>query len=154
MANDLRDALQARLKLRHLMLYATEFENSMDRENTQPLYFCLELIPKIESTHQLGTHVPGAYDKTSQATLASTMPPRDLVKFTLEKALTKFTAMCSWLGYIYFILNPTTPSNMLVGLYSATVFLDPAQRGFRTLYATQCPWIHSHQCMYVACFRP
>lgn len=123
-ANDLRGALQARLQLRHLIMYGTELENCMRRENTQPWHLCLDMIPKIESTHQLSTHVPGAYGKMSQATLAPNMPPRDLVEGSFEEALTKFAALCRGFEYIYFILNFTTQSNMLVGLHSVTVCLD------------------------------
>ena len=144
MADDLRDALQARLQLRHLMLYGTELENSMTRENTQPWHFCLELVSKIESTHQLGTHVPGAYGKMSQPILASTMPPRDLVEAPFEEVLTKFSALCRGLEYIYFILYFTTPFNMIVGRYSLTVCLVIAKQSLRILYATQFPSIHSH----------
>ena len=82
------DGLLARLRLRRHFLAAAEKPKDLKRPDTtrEAWKSCIELLPTIEATHDLGTAVEEAFSAKLQRKLASTMPPRPIVELNFQDA--------------------------------------------------------------------
>lgn len=87
-SDDLREALDQRLQLRSCFLDATECPKHVREPDVarKPWLQCLDLLPAIKSSHELGRSVDEAFSAKLQRKLASTMPPRPIVQLKFEDA--------------------------------------------------------------------
>ncbi|RSL98489.1 hypothetical protein CEP52_010296 [Fusarium oligoseptatum] len=87
-SDEIREALDRRLQLRSLFLDATQCPQHMREPDVarKPWLEALELLPSIKSSHSLGRPVDEAFSAKLQRKLASTMPPRPIVKLEFDDA--------------------------------------------------------------------
>ncbi|KAH7321111.1 Mak10 subunit, NatC N-terminal acetyltransferase-domain-containing protein [Stachybotrys elegans] len=87
-ADQIVDALLARLELRRALLEAAECVQHMKEPGQmgEPWKKGLEILPRIKSTQGLGKPVDEAFSAKLQMKLASTMPPRPIVKIGFDDA--------------------------------------------------------------------
>ena len=86
--DDVADALISRLYLRSVFLTATESPQYMKEPSKAkaPWDEALRILPRIGTTHSLGTAVDDAFSMKLQRKLASTMPPRPIVQLNFDDA--------------------------------------------------------------------
>lgn len=86
--DEIKMALDRRLELRRHFLDATECAEHMDDLELarKPWKDALTILQEIKSTHPLGKAVDAAFSTKLQRKLASTMPPRPIVKLSFEDA--------------------------------------------------------------------
>ncbi|KAG5993260.1 hypothetical protein E4U43_003559 [Claviceps pusilla] len=86
--DDVADALVSRLDLRSVFLTATASPQSMKEPSIAkaPWDKALQILPRISTTHSLGTPVDDAFSMKLQRKLASTMPPRPIVQLEFDDA--------------------------------------------------------------------
>ncbi|KAG6021881.1 hypothetical protein E4U41_002371 [Claviceps citrina] len=88
MPDGVADALVSRLHLRNVFLDATESPQYMKEPSKAraPWDEALQILPRIGTTHSLGTAVDDAFSSKLQRKLASTMPPRPIVQLKFDDA--------------------------------------------------------------------
>lgn len=88
MSDELLQALDRRLELRYAFLNATESPQHIKEPELarKPWLDALATLPEIDSSHSLGKSVDEAFSTKLQRKLASTMPPRPIVKLSFEDA--------------------------------------------------------------------
>ncbi|KAG6157516.1 hypothetical protein E4U37_007270 [Claviceps purpurea] len=93
--DDVADALVSRLDLRMVFLEAMESPRHMrDVSRARaPWDNGLELLSRIETTHCLATAVDDAFSMKLQRKLASTMPPRPIVRLEFQDAFGHFSRL-------------------------------------------------------------
>ncbi|KAG5932158.1 hypothetical protein E4U53_001457 [Claviceps sorghi] len=86
--DDVADALVSRLNLRSVFLTATESPQYMKEPSKAkaPWDEALQILPRIDTTHSLGSAVDDAFSMKLQRKLASTMPPRPIVQLKFDDA--------------------------------------------------------------------
>ncbi|KAF2731433.1 Mak10-domain-containing protein [Polyplosphaeria fusca] len=89
-----RDAIIARLNFRKDFLSALDLECSLDFIDRYWPPVIANLDP-INTTHQLGKAVPGAFSFKIQRRLASTVPPRPTVELDFSDAFSKLKQLCT-----------------------------------------------------------
>lgn len=89
------EGLHARLQLRHIFLEAAESpENKRDVAKAQaPWIEAEDVLPIIQRTHALAKGVDEAFSAKLQRKLASTMPPRPIVKLEFKDAFAHLSRM-------------------------------------------------------------
>lgn len=131
----LRDAIRCRLVLRRHLLYALDEEEDLRAKLTKHFTSCLALVPSLIESVSLGKRVPEAFSEKLQRKLASTVPPRPIVKINFEDALAHLKRLCQDAVNLQEVLDYRGPHNlrvrMLVFLFCLTCltclgcFVDP-----------------------------
>ena len=82
------DGLLARLRLREAFMEAAwcDLDTSPADTSKEPWEYALRQLSQIKSTHVAAEPVPEAFSVKLQRKLASTMPPRAIVKIELDEA--------------------------------------------------------------------
>ena len=82
------EALSSRLKLRDMFLSAAECPQFVAQPDLarRPWEAALTLLPTIKATHNLSKPVDESFSVKLQRKLASTVPPRPIVKLSFENA--------------------------------------------------------------------
>ncbi|KAI0456014.1 Mak10-domain-containing protein [Xylaria acuta] len=109
-------ALSSRLRLRIAFLDAVDLSvtRSDTSENTKlPWVQLRDLINDIENQHVLGKPVPEAFSTKLQRRLASTMPPRPMVKLSFEESITHFKRFFQNGNEVIDVLQYTDPQSLL-----------------------------------------
>ena len=89
-------AIRKRLNFREAMLLAVNLDNGND-ENTRidAWRACLQILPTIQQTWVLGSRVDAAFSAKIQRRLASSVPPRPVVKISFEDAHSLLGRICA-----------------------------------------------------------
>ena len=110
----LKDALISRLELRRQILSAVQIDDILDPQKASFWGRCVDILPTLKSTTQLGTSVDQSFSIKTQRRLASTVPPRPLVKISFDNALVYLTELCQYGKDIYGVLDYHSGPNLLV----------------------------------------
>ncbi|KAI6781851.1 N-alpha-acetyltransferase 35 [Emericellopsis cladophorae] len=88
LGGEISEALSSRLKLRDIFLSAAECPQFVAQPDLarQPWETALMLLPTIKATHGLSKQVDESFSVKLQRKLASTVPPRPIVKLSFENA--------------------------------------------------------------------
>lgn len=120
-SEEIRQGLSARLKLRRIFLEAAESpENKRDFAKAQaPWIEGVDILPIIEKTHTLAKDVDEAFSAKLQRKLASTMPPRPIVKLDFKEAFAHFSRMFEDGREVVNVLKYTDSQCLLVPIHSS-----------------------------------
>lgn len=111
------DALLNRLKLRKALLTAVTLDVDVkERTQTKSWEQCLELLPTLSRTKDVGLTVESSFSAKIQRRLASSVPPRPIVNVSFEDACTYLTKLCQYGAEAYRILDFHSSSNISVSL--------------------------------------
>lgn len=114
-SDELRTALKARLEFRKEFLDALDQDlDVMQSRSTESFVSSLSKVPLIEKSVSLGKSVPDAFSLKIQRKLASTVPPRPMVKISHEDALDHLKRFCRDAIDIQEILDYRGPENLRV----------------------------------------
>lgn len=93
--DEMKDALRCRLIFRRDFLrgVAQDIEIVQTR-SMQPFESCLEQLPLLTKSVSLGKPVPESFSSKIQRKLASTLPPRPMVKVSAEDAVAHVKRIC------------------------------------------------------------
>ncbi|KAI0107049.1 Mak10 subunit, NatC N-terminal acetyltransferase-domain-containing protein [Nemania sp. FL0031] len=109
-------ALEARLELRIAFLEAIDLSvirNDITDAPKSPWIEMRRLIDDIEKQHGLAKPVPEAFSTKLQRRLASTMPPRPMVKLSFEECVTHFKRFFENGSEVIDVLQYTDPQSLL-----------------------------------------
>lgn len=110
-------ALESRLQLRLRFLDAVDLSsirNDTSQAPKLPWVQMKRLIDDIENQHVLGKPVPEAFSTKLQRRLASTMPPRPMVKLSFEECMTHFKRLVQNGNEVIDVLQYKDPQSLLV----------------------------------------
>jgi hypothetical protein len=110
-------ALEARLELRIAFLNAidlSEIMNASSQSLKLPWTQMRGLIDHIEKQHALAKPVTEAFSTKLQRKLASTMPPRPMVKLRFEECIAHFKRFSQNGNEVTDVLQYTDPQSLLV----------------------------------------
>ena len=109
-----QDALISRLSFRRSFLISvgpkSEYSQLDSRED------CLRALPILLKTKPLGIPVERAFSATIQRRLASTIPPRPIVKTSFEEAYEHLQRTCQYIGEADRLRDYYSGSNLMVCL--------------------------------------
>ncbi|KAI1128007.1 Mak10-domain-containing protein [Nemania abortiva] len=109
-------ALESRLELRIAFLEAVDLSvirNDISEAPKLPWIQMRRLIDDIESQHKLAKLVPEAFSTKLQRRLASTMPPRPMVKLSFEECIAHFKRFFQNGNEVIDVLQYTDPQSLL-----------------------------------------
>ncbi|KAI1201534.1 Mak10 subunit, NatC N-terminal acetyltransferase-domain-containing protein [Nemania serpens] len=109
-------ALESRLQLRLRFLDAVDLSsirNDTSQAPKLPWVQMKRLIDDIENQHVLGKPVPEAFSTKLQRRLASTMPPRPMVKLSFEECMTHFKRLVQNGNEVIDVLQYKDPQSLL-----------------------------------------
>ena len=110
-----RDPLIHRLELRREILSAVQTDEIMTEQRVSSWGRCLDLLPVLATTTRLGVPVEDSFSAKLQRRLASSVPPRPIVKISFDDAHAYLTNLCRYARDAYRILDYHRVSNLLVG---------------------------------------
>ncbi|KAI1325644.1 Mak10-domain-containing protein [Xylariaceae sp. FL0255] len=114
LSEEICKALERRLNLRILFLDAVNIAETRISGGSEPAWTGMEdLIKRIESQHGLGKPVPEAFSTKLQRRLASTMPPRPMVKLSFEECVEHFKRLCQNGAEVTDVLEYKDPQSLL-----------------------------------------
>jgi N-alpha-acetyltransferase 35, NatC auxiliary subunit len=115
----IRDSILSRLRLRINFLSALErgLEVAEDRTSEEWLS-CLRILPSVIDTNSLGKPVEESFSLKIQRRLASSVPPRPMVKISFEDAMVDLKRLCKDTIDILQVLDFHGSNNLLVSLSS------------------------------------
>ena len=118
MAERQADALLNRLRLRKSLLAAVILDVNIDkRAQLTSWERCMQLLPALLETKDIGRAVGNSFSAKIQRRLASSVPPRPVVNVCFEDAHAYLFKLCQHGTEAYRILDFYGSSNMLVGLF-------------------------------------
>ena len=109
-----RDALLNRLRLRKTLLSAVQPDGILDHKRAWPWERCLEIIPTLSRTHKLGVSSEDSFSIKIQRKLASSVPPRPIVKISFDETLARLSAVCQNGKDAYQVLDSQSGTCLLV----------------------------------------
>ena len=111
------DALLNRLRLRKALLTAVMLDvNVHERTQVTSWERCLQVLPALLETKNMGRAVESAFSAKIQRRLASSVPPRPVVNVCFEEAHAYLSKLCQNGTEAYRILEFHGSSSLLVGL--------------------------------------
>ena len=109
-----RDALLIRLELRKLLLSAVQLEGSYEHQRARSWEGCLELLPTLSQTNNLGVPSENSFSIKIQRKLASTVPPRPIVRISYDEALALLSEICQNGRDAYRVLDCQAGTRLMV----------------------------------------
>lgn len=111
------DALLNRLRLRKALLTAVTLDVDVkERTQTKSWEQCLELLPTLTRTKDVGPTVKSSFSAKIQRRLASSVPPRPVVNVSFEDACAYLSNLCRYGAEAYRVLDLHSSSNTSVSL--------------------------------------
>lgn len=152
----LRDAIKCRLAFRRNLLYALEGDVDIQSESTEHFASCLSQVPSITDSVSLGKPIPEAFSEKVQRKLASTVPPRPIVKISIEDALGHMKRLCQDAIDLKEVLDYRGAHNTRVCCFSFSLrfFIPACLTSCRSLSGPCClenpnlPSISDHSCKH------
>lgn len=109
-----RDALLNRLEIRRLLLSAVQLDGYLDHQRARPWEGCLELLPTLSQTSKLGVPSENSFSIKIQRKLASSVPPRPIVKISFDEAVARLSNICQDGRDAYRLLNAQAGTRLMV----------------------------------------
>lgn len=114
-SEEVRNALKYRLLFRKslLLVFSSKTKEwSSDASERWDTTLCF--VKKVGETHKIAIPVPSAFSISVQRKLVSQVPPRDMVDYSFEDAVSNFKKLCIEGKDILKILDFDGPTNLLV----------------------------------------
>lgn len=126
----IKDSVASRLRLRINFLSALErgLEAAEDRTSEEWLS-CIRILPSLTDTNSLGKPVEESFSLKIQRRLASSVPPRPMVKISFEDAMAHLKRLCKDAIDVLQVLDFHGSNNLLVSPFS---FLEHAVVSLRS----------------------
>ena len=126
-----RIALTHRLDLRYALLRAicSEDLSYASAEYVGTWKHCYDIVEVVEQTLSIAEPVPQSYNTKLQLRLASNVPPKDLVKSTVQQAIRDLRLLITRAMQIRSIIDFQTGENALVRLSSKFVVSRALRHG-------------------------
>ena len=109
-----KEALLSRLKFRQILLSAVQPHGSLEFQRAKLWEGCLELLPVLSQTNKLGVLPENSFGIKIQRKLASTVPPRPIVKIGFDEALSRLEGICRNGRDAYRILDCQSGTRLMV----------------------------------------
>ena len=109
-----KDALLNRLRFRKMLLSAVQPDGFVDRQRARLWEGCLELLPILSQTNKLSVSPEGSFSIKIQRKLASSVPPRPIVKISFDEALARLNSICQNGRDAYRIFDSQTGTRLMV----------------------------------------
>jgi hypothetical protein len=117
LSESVRDAVASRLRFRMSFLRALELGlDVIDDRKTEDWQTCLQVLPHLSKTNTLGKPVEESCSLKIQRRLASSVPPRPMVKISFEDAIAYLSRLCKDGIDVVQVLDYHGSSNLLVCL--------------------------------------
>ena len=110
----IRDALLNRLRFRKTLLSAVQPDDFLDHQRARLWERCLELLPMLSQTNKLGVSLDDSFGIKIQRKLASSVPPRPIVKISFDEALARLNGLCQNGRDAYRISDSQTGTRLIV----------------------------------------
>ena len=110
----IRDALLNRLRLRKTLLSAVQPDGFLDHQRARLWERCLELLPMLSQTNKLGMSSEDSFGIKIQRKLASSVPPRPIVKISFDEALARLNDICKNGRDAYRVFDSQTGTRLMV----------------------------------------
>ena len=110
----IKDAIIGRLSLRKQLLSAVNIKEIVDPHRGLLWRKCLDLLPILKSTTQFGEPVDQSFSIKIQRRLASSVPPRPIVKISFDDSYAYLTKLCQYGEEAYRIFNYRGGPHLLV----------------------------------------
>ena len=110
----IRDALLNRLKFRKLLLSAVQLDGFLDDQRARLWEGCLELLPMLSQTYNLGVPSEDSFGIKIQRKLASSVPPRSIIKIDFDEAFAQLSGICQNARDAYRILVTQAATPLMV----------------------------------------
>lgn len=110
----LRDALLNRLQFRKMLLSAVQLDGVLDYQRVRLWERCLELLPTLSQTTKLGVLSEDSFSIKIQRKLASSVPPRPIVKISYDEAIVLLNEICQNGRDAYRVLDSQTGTRLMV----------------------------------------
>ncbi|KAL5343818.1 Mak10 subunit, NatC N-terminal acetyltransferase-domain-containing protein [Aspergillus crustosus] len=115
----LKRALKARLEFRHEFLLGLQQDvDILQTRSMDKFESCLTRLPSLSESSPLGKAVPEAFSWKVQRKLASTVPPRPMVRISLEDALAHLKRLYQDGIHLNQMLDYSGPANLRVAVWS------------------------------------
>ena len=109
-----RDALVNRLRFRQMLLSAVQLDGLLDRQRAMLWEECLELLPMLSQTNKLGLPSEDSFGIKIQRKLASSVPPRPIIRSSFDEALARVNDICRNSRDAYRVLDTQTSTRLMV----------------------------------------
>lgn len=109
-----REALLNRLEFRKMLLSAVQLDGFLDHQRARLWEGCLELIPMLSQTNKLGLPSEKSFSIKIQRKLASSVPPRPIVKISFDEALARLSGICQNGRDAYRVLESHSGTHLMV----------------------------------------
>lgn len=109
-----QDALKSRLEFRKGILRAVGNIDCDGSSEINPWTWCLETLPNIMETKELGVLTQHSFNAKIQRKLASNVPPRPVVETNFEDAFAYFQKICENGKDVYHAYDIIGSTNLMV----------------------------------------
>lgn len=116
--DELRDAIKCRLSLRRGLLHALDEDEDIKTKSTEHFTTCLPHVSSLSESSSLGKQIPEAFSEKIQRKLASTVPPRPIVRIDFEDALVHLKRLCQDAIDLREVLDYRGPHNFRVAIWT------------------------------------
>lgn len=113
-ARPFKEALLVRLELRKMLLSAVQLDASQDHQRARSWEECLELLPMLSQTTNLGVPSENSFSIKIQRKLASSVPPRPIIRISFIEALVLLKEICQNGRDAYRVLDCQAGINLMV----------------------------------------
>ncbi|KAL4812335.1 Mak10 subunit, NatC N-terminal acetyltransferase-domain-containing protein [Aspergillus spinulosporus] len=114
-----KSAIKSRLLFRLEFLLGLQQDiNILETRSVDKLASCLSIIPALKESAQTSRPVPESFSWKIQRRLASTVPPRPVVKISFEDALAHLERLCQDGIHLNQILDYRGPYNLKVAIWT------------------------------------
>ncbi|KAL4785481.1 Mak10 subunit, NatC N-terminal acetyltransferase-domain-containing protein [Aspergillus varians] len=114
-----KSAIKSRLEFRQQFLLGLQQDiNVVETRSMDKLESCLSILPALKESSFASQAVPDAFSWKIQRKLASTVPPRPMVRISLDDALAHLKRLCQDGIHLNQILDYRGPSNLKVAVWT------------------------------------
>ncbi|KAL4910305.1 hypothetical protein BDW74DRAFT_144836 [Aspergillus multicolor] len=114
-----KSAIKSRLQFRQEFLAGLQQDiNIVETRSVDKLESCLSIIPALKESSNMSRPVPESFSWKIQRRLASTVPPRPVVKISFEDALAHLKRLCQDGIHINQLLDYRGPYNLKVAVWT------------------------------------
>ncbi|KAL4917166.1 Mak10 subunit, NatC N-terminal acetyltransferase-domain-containing protein [Aspergillus aurantiobrunneus] len=119
MDSTLKSALKLRLEFRQEFLLGLQQDiDIVQTRSVDKLESCLSILPALKESSHANRPVPEAFSWKIQRKLASTVPPRPMVRISLDDALAHLKRLCQDGIHLNQLLDYRGPSNLKVAVWT------------------------------------
>ncbi|KAL4878944.1 Mak10 subunit, NatC N-terminal acetyltransferase-domain-containing protein [Aspergillus karnatakaensis] len=116
---NVKHALKIRLEFRNVFILGLQQDtNILQTRSMDKFESCLSILPSLSESRHLGKPVPEAFSWKVQRKLASTVPPRPMVRISIEDALAHLKRLYQDGIHLNQLLDYSGPSNLRAAVWA------------------------------------